>query len=72
MTPRRFKCSKFRKDALDFNFECIKSLQNDFFKQQYITLDAITPGQDTSYSKIHLCRTILLSIYVLGIHEFDV
>ena len=36
VTPRRFKCSQFRKDTLDFNFECIKLLQNDFCKQRYI------------------------------------
>ena len=57
VTPRCFKCSQFHKDTLDFNFECIKLLQNDFCKQQYVTLDAITPGQDRIYSKTHLCRT---------------
>ena len=32
-------------------------LQNDFFKQQYITLNATVPGQDRIYLKTHLCRT---------------
>ena len=63
MTPRCFKCSQFRKDTLDFNFESIKMLQNDFCKQRYIILNATTSGQDRIYPKIHLCRTLLLSIY---------
>ena len=57
LPPRRFKCSQFRKATLDFNFECIKLLQNDFCKQRYITLDTINPGQDRIYSKTYLCRT---------------
>ena len=43
--------------ALDFIFECIKLLQNDFRKQRYITLNATTPGQDRIYPKSDLCRT---------------
>ena len=62
MTPRCFKCSQFRKGALDFNFECNKLLQNDFCKQRYMTLNATIPGQDRINTKTHLCRTFLLSI----------
>ena len=62
MTPRCFKCSQFRKGDLDFNFECVKLLQNDFRKQRYITLNATIPEQDRIYPKTHLCRTFLLSI----------
>ena len=57
MTPRRFKCSQFRKDTLDFIFECINLLQNDLCKQQYITLNATISGKDRIYPKTHLCRT---------------
>ena len=57
MTPRRFKCSQFRKGILDFNFECIRLLQNDFCKQRYITLNATISAQDRIYPKTHLCRT---------------
>ena len=57
MTPRCFKCSQFRKGALDFNFECNKLLQNDFCKQRYMTLNATIPGQDRIDPKTHLCRT---------------
>ena len=32
----------FCKGTLDFNFECIKFLQNDFRKQRYIALNAKT------------------------------
>ena len=42
---------------MDFNFECIMLLQNDFCKQQYITLNATISGQDRIYPKTHLCRT---------------
>ena len=52
-----FKCSQFRKGTLDFNFECIKLLQNDFCKQQYVSLNATITGQDRSYPKTHLWRT---------------
>ena len=64
MTPRRFKCSQFGKDALDFDFECINMLQNDFCKQRYIILNAAISGQDRIYPKTHLCRTFLLSLYM--------
>ena len=57
MTPRRFKCSQFCKDTLDFNFECIKILKNDFCKQRYIICNATISGQDRIYPKTHLCRT---------------
>ena len=57
MTPRRFKYSEFRKGTFDFNFECINLLQNDFCKQQDITLNATISGQDRIYPKTHLCRT---------------
>ena len=57
MTPRHFKCTQFREGTLDFSLECIKLLQNDFFKQLYITFNAIIPGQDRIYPNTHLCRT---------------
>ena len=57
MTPRRLKCTHFRKGILDFSLECIQLLQNDFFKQRYITFNAIIPGQDRIYPNTHLCRT---------------
>ena len=57
MTPIHFECSQFRKGTLDFKLECTKLLQNDFCKQQYITLNATIPGQDRIYAKTHLCRT---------------
>ena len=57
MTPRRFKCTQFREGTLDFSLKCIKLLQNDFFKQRYITVNAIIPGQDRIYPNTHLCRT---------------
>ena len=56
MTPRRFKCTQFRERTLDFSLECIKLLQNDFFKQRYITFNAIIPGKDRIYPNTHLCR----------------
>ena len=65
--PRRFKCSQFHKGTLDFNFECIKLLQNDFCKQRHITLNVTIPGQDRICPKTHLCRTFLLSIYTCDI-----
>ena len=68
MTPRRFKCSQFRKDTLDFNFKSIKLLQNDFCKQRYLTLDATTPGQDRIYLKTHLCRTFFAE-YIYMIYD---
>ena len=66
MTPRRFKCSQFRKGTLDFNFECINLLQNDFCKQRSITLNATISGQDRIYPKTHLCRTFFAE-YTLNI-----
>ena len=63
MTPRHFECSQLRKGILNFNFECIKLLQNGFRKQRYITLNATIPDQDRIYPKTHLCRTFLLRIY---------
>ena len=57
MTPRRFKCSQFRKGTLDFNVECIKLLQNEFRKERYVKLNATIPGQDRIYPKTHMCRT---------------
>ena len=69
MTPSRFKCSQFRKDALDFNFECIKLLQNDTRKQRNITLNATIPSQDEIYPKTHLCRTFFFAEYISVIHK---
>ena len=57
MTPRGFKCTRFRKGILDFSLECINLLQNDFCKQRYITLNVSIPGQDRIDPKTYLCRT---------------
>ena len=57
MTPRRFKYSQVREGTLDFNFEQIKLLQNDFCKQRLIILNAAISGQYKIYPKAHLCRT---------------
>ena len=57
MTPRPFKYTQFRKETLDFSLECIQLLQNDFFKQRYITFNATISGQDRIYPNTHLCRT---------------
>ena len=57
MTPRRFKCIQFCKGTMDFSLECIQLLQNDFFKQQYITFNATVLGQDRIYQNTHLCKT---------------
>ena len=62
------KYSQFHKGTLDFNFECIKWLQNDCCKQRYIALNATVPGRDRIYPKTHLCRTFLLSI-CRGVNE---
>ena len=62
MTPRRFKCTQFRKETSDFILECNQLLQNDFFKQRYITFNATIPDQDRIYTNTHLCRTFLLGI----------
>ena len=45
-TPRRFECTQFRKGTLDFNLECSKLMQNDFFKQRYIIFNSTIPSQD--------------------------
>ena len=58
MTPRCFKCTRFRKGILDFSLKCIQLLQNDFFKQRYITFNATIPGQDRINPNTHLCRTL--------------
>ena len=57
MTPRHFKCTQFRKGTSDFILECNQLLQNDFFKQRYITFNATIPDQDRIYTNTHLCRT---------------
>ena len=62
MTPRRFKCTRFRKGILDYSLECITLLQNDFFKQRYITFNVTIPGQDRIDPNTYLCRTFLLGI----------
>ena len=49
---------------MDFNFECIKLLENDFCKQRY-TSNVIIPGQDRIYPKIHLCRTFFAEYTLL-------
>ena len=60
----RFKCREFRKGTLDFSLELIQFLQNDFFKQRFITLDATISGQDRIYPKTEVCITFLLGIYL--------
>ena len=62
MIPRHYKCTQFCKGTLDFSLEYIKLLQNDIFKQQFITFNATIPGQDRIYPNTHLCRTFLLGI----------
>ena len=62
MTPRRFKCSQFRKGTLDFNFECFKLLQNDFRKQGYTRVNATIPGQDRFTQKPICAELFLLSL----------
>ena len=57
MTPRRFKFTRFRKGILDYSLECITLLQNDFFKQLYITFNITIPGQDRIDPNTYLCRT---------------
>ena len=49
MTPRRFKCIQFHEGTFNFSLECIQLLQNDFFKQRYITFNATISGQDRIY-----------------------
>ena len=66
VTLRRFKCSQFGTGTLNFNFECIRLLQNDFCKQRYITLNATISGQDRIYPKTHLCRTFFAE-YIIGL-----
>ena len=63
VTPRRFKCTWFRKGILGFSLECTTLLQSDFFKQGYIPLNVTIPGQGTIDPNTHLCRTFLLGIY---------
>ena len=71
MTPRRFKCTQFRKGTLDFNFQCIKLLENDFCKERYITLNATIPGQDRIYPKTHLCRTFFAEYIFDLVHDVE-
>ena len=52
-------CSEFRKGTLFFSLELIQLLYNDFFKQQYITLNATVLGLDRINLKSKVCRTML-------------
>ena len=72
MTPRRFKCSHFHKGTLDFNFECIKLLQNDFCKQRYITQNVTIPGQDRISLKTHQCCPFFAENIILMYHYIPV
>ena len=59
---------------LDFSLECITLLQNDFFKQGFITLNVTIPGQDRIDPNTHLSRTFFtgyrLSVsYVLTLRK---
>ena len=65
MALRRFKCSQLHEGTLDFNFECIKLLRNDFCKQRHITLNVTIPGQDRICPKTLLCRTFFAE-YIKG------
>ena len=57
---------------LDFSLECIQLLQNDFFKQRYITLNAAISGQDRIYPNTDLCRTFFAGyIFVLTSHRWE-
>ena len=77
MTPRRLKCTRFPKGILDFSLECITLLQNDFFKQRYITFNVTIPGQDIIDPNTHRCRTFLTgyiyrhNIYRIYRHTMD-
>ena len=62
MTLRGFECTWFHKGILDYSLECITLLQNDFFKQRYITFNVTIPGQDRIDPNTYLCRTFLLGI----------
>ena len=63
VTPRRSKCTRFRQNILYLNLGFTQLLQHDFSKQQYITLNATSSGQDRIYPKTQVCRTFLLSIF---------
>ena len=65
MTPRRFTCTQFRKGILDYSLECITLLQNDFFKQRYMTYNVTIPGQDTIDPNTYLCRTFFTEYILL-------
>ena len=70
MTPRPFKCTRFRKGILDFRLECITLLKNDFFKQRYKTFNVTILGQDRIDPKTHLCRTFFTGYKSMGIFRF--
>ena len=62
MTPRRFKYTRFRKGILDFSFECISLLQNDFFKERYLIM------VKTELTETPTCAELfLLGIYKSGV-----
>ena len=61
-----FKCTRFRKGILDYSLECITLLQNDFFKQRYITFNVTIPGQDRIDPNTYLCRTFFTG-YIQGV-----
>ena len=44
---------------MNFNLECTQLLQNDFFKQRYITFNAIIPGQDR-FTRTPTCAELFL------------
>ena len=44
-------------------------LQNNFFKQKYITFNATTPGQANIYLNDHSCRTFFVG-YILQYHIY--
>ena len=50
------KAHSFVREPWISGWECIKLLQNDFFKQRYITFNAIIPVQDRIHPNTHLCR----------------
>ena len=71
VTPKRFKCTWFRRGILDFSLECITLLQNYFFKQGYIPLNVTIPGRDRIDPNTHLCRTFFTGYNILYTFMFS-
>ena len=65
MTPRRFKCSQFCKGTLDFNFESIRMLQNDFVNNN-ISHKMQLPLAKTEFARKPICA----ELFLLSIHKY--